>query len=113
MKRGELWRSREAVAERGHRPGYYVIVSRGFIVENDDVSTVICAPVYGRVLGLETEVVVGLDEGLPHTSGVRCDFLMLLFQSKLTALVGSLKGERLAALDRALALALDLPTATR
>lgn len=109
MNRGEIYRTREPVPERGARPGFYVIVSRQFITENDDISTVICAPVYGELLGLATEVVLGPAEGLPRRSAVRCDFLALMFKHKLTRFVGALPPEKLAALDRALAVALDLP----
>jgi len=70
------------VAERGDKPGYYVIVSRSFIAENADVSTVICAPIYSEILGLATEVVVGPEEGVPRSSAVRCDFLMLMAKLK-------------------------------
>jgi mRNA interferase MazF len=86
-----------------------VIVSRRFIAESDDVSTVVCAPVYTEVLGLSTEVVVGVDEGLPRASVVRCDFLALLFKRNLTTFVGSLTAAKVAELDRAVAIALDLP----
>jgi hypothetical protein len=37
-----------AVPERGHKPGFYVVVSRDFVAGNDDVPTVICAPVYSE-----------------------------------------------------------------
>ncbi len=87
MTRGEIYRTRERVAERGRKPGFYVVVSRAFVAENDDVSTVICAPVYSQVLGLTTEVVLGPDDGLPRTSAVRCDFLMLMFKARLTQFV--------------------------
>ena len=60
MKWGEIYRTREKVPERGHKPGFYVVVSRDFIAGNDDVSTVVCAPVYGEVLGLRTEVALGI-----------------------------------------------------
>lgn len=53
------------MAERGYKPGFYVVVSRSFIARHDDVSTVICAPVYSQVLGLITEVVLGTEDGLP------------------------------------------------
>ena len=109
MKRGEIYRTRERVAERGHKPGFYVVVSRNFIAANQDVSTVICAPVYGKVLGLTTEVVVGTECGLPRTSAVRCDFLTLMFKSKLTGFVAELPGPRMAELDAAVARALGLP----
>lgn len=54
MTRGDIYRTRER------------IVSQRLIVENEDVSTVICAPVYSEILGLVTEVVVGPEDGLPR-----------------------------------------------
>jgi mRNA interferase MazF len=109
VNRGEIYRTRERVAERGDKPGFYVVVSRGFIARNDDVSTVICAPAYSEVLGLTTEVVLGPQDGLPKTSAVRCDFLTLMFKTKLTHFVGTLSPAKLTELNRALACALDLP----
>lgn len=109
MTRGEIYRTRERVPERGGNPGLYVVVSRAFVAENDDVSTVICAPVYSQVLGLTTEVVLGPEEGLPKTSAIRCDFLMLMFKNRLTGFVATLSPEKIKALDRALMVALDLP----
>ena len=108
MNRGEIYRTRDRVAERGDKPGYYLVVSRSFIAENDDVSTVVCAPVYGEILGLGTEVVVGPEDGVPRPSAIRCDFLMLMAKIKLTAFVGSLDERKLARLDRALKIALEL-----
>ncbi len=108
MTRGEVYRIRERVAERGGKPGFYVVVSRSFIAANDDVSTVICAPVYSEILGLESEVVLGSTDGLPRTCAIRCDFLMLMFKRKLTHFVGSLSPNKIAALNRALAYALEL-----
>lgn len=108
MRRGEIYRTRERVPERGGKPGFYVIVSRSFIANNDDVSTVVCAPVYSEVLGLTTEVVLGPDDGLPRTSAVRCDFLTLMFKRKLTQFVATLSPSKTTELNRALAVALDL-----
>ena len=62
MKRGEIYRTKERAPERGNKPGFYVVVSRSFIAENADVSTVMCAPTYSNVLGLATEVVVGPED---------------------------------------------------
>ena len=109
MTRGEIYRTAERRPERGDKPGFYVVVSRAFIADNDDVSTIICAPIYSRILGISTEVVLGPDEGLPRSSAARCDFLALLFKKKLTNFVGSLSSGKAVELDRALALALDLP----
>ena len=40
--------------ERGGKPGFYVVVSRPFIAENEDLSAVVCAPLYREHLGLST-----------------------------------------------------------
>lgn len=111
MKRGDIFRSRDAVPERGHKPGYYVVVSRDFICSSPEVSTVVCAPVYSRILGLATEVPLGPGHGLAHASAARCDFLTLMFKRSLTAWVGSLRTPDVHELDRALAVALGLSEA--
>lgn len=111
MKRGEIYRTAERVPERGGKPGFYVVVSRSFIAESDDVATVVCAPVYSELLGLTTEVAIGTDEGLPRASSIRCDFLTLMFKSKLTGFVSTLVGGKLQELNLALARALELPRA--
>jgi mRNA interferase MazF len=108
VRRGEIYRTAEPLAERGDKPGFYVIVSRTFIAGNDDVSTVVCAPIYSRTLGISTEVLVGPNEGLPRPSAIRCDFLTLLFKHKLTKLVGGISAATTIELDHALAIALDL-----
>ena len=108
MRRGEIYRTQEKIAERGDKPGFYIVVSRSFIAGNDDVSTVVCAPVYSEILGLESEVVLGPAEGLPRACAIRCDFLMLMFERKLTRFIGSLPPRKIAELNRALAYALEL-----
>jgi mRNA interferase MazF len=113
MKRGDVYQTSHRVAERGDKPGYYIVVSREFIAGNDDISTVICAPVYGEILGLATEVVVGPEEGIPRASAVRCDFLMLMFKDKLTTRTGKLSSPKLLELNRALVQALDLSATWR
>jgi mRNA interferase MazF len=109
VRRGEIYRTREWVPERGAKPGFYVVVSRTLVAEHEDVSTVICAPIYSAVLGLSTEVVLGLEDGLPWTCAIRCDFLTLMFKSKLTHFVSTLPTFKLARLNRALAHALEIP----
>jgi mRNA-degrading endonuclease toxin of MazEF toxin-antitoxin module len=108
VRRGEIYHTKERVAERGHKPGFYVVVSRNFVAENDDVSTVICAPVYGEILGLRSEVILGREHGLTRESAVRCDFLTLMFKRKLTHCVGGLEAEKVKELNSALQYALDL-----
>jgi mRNA-degrading endonuclease toxin of MazEF toxin-antitoxin module len=108
VNKGEIYRTQEKVSERGHKPGFYVIVSRSFVAGNDDISTVICAPVYSETLGLRSEVVVGPDDGFPKDSSIRCDFLTLLMKSKLSHFVGALSLEKEHELNRALMYALQL-----
>jgi len=108
MERGEIYRTSERVSERGDKPGFYIVVSRAFVARSEDISTVVCAPVYSAVHGISTEVVIGPAEGLPRTSAVRCDFLTLMFKRKLTMFVSVLPPSRMAELDRALGVALGL-----
>jgi mRNA interferase MazF len=109
VRRGEIYRTRERVPERGQKPGFYVVVSRTFVAEHEDVSTVICAPIYSEILGLTTEVILGPEDGLPRSCAIRCDFLTLMFKSKLTHFVSTLSTFKLSQLNRALAHALELP----
>jgi mRNA interferase MazF len=113
VRRGEIYRTHERVSERGGKPGFYVVVSRTFVAEHEDVSTVVCAPIYSEILGLTTEVVLGPDDGLPRTSAIRCDFLTLMFKRKLTNFISTLSMPKLAELNRALAQALELPLESR
>lgn len=108
MKRGEIYKTQEKIPERGRKPGFYVVVSRDFIANCDDIETVVCAPVYGKVLGLGSEVSLGSDDGLPEESSIRCDFITLMFKRKLTHFVGTLSVEKQGELNRALAYALQL-----
>lgn len=108
MNRGEIYRTQEKIPERGYKPGFYVVVSRNFVACNEDISTIICAPVYSEILGLKSEVALGSEDGLPHHSAIRCDFLALLFKRKLTHFVGTLSTAKIKELNCALRYALEL-----
>ncbi len=106
MKRGELYR----VHKPGGDPKQYrafVIVSRQILIDSQ-FSTVVCAPVFTHGDGLSTQVAVGPDEGLKHSSWIMCDNLVSLRKTDLTQFLGSLSRARLAELDHALKMALDL-----
>jgi mRNA interferase MazF len=106
VKRGELYR----VYKPGGDPKQYrafVVVSRQILIDSQ-VSTVVCAPVFTQGEGLSTQVPVGTDEGLKHSSWIMCDNLVSLRKSDLTQFLGSLTRLRLAELDLALKMALDL-----
>ena len=85
-----------------------MIVSRDFIAGNEDVSTIICAPVYRETLGLRSEVLVSVDDGFPQESSIRCDFLTLMMKKRLTHFVGTLSQHKQQQLRHALAYALEL-----
>ncbi len=71
-------------------------------------STVVCAPIYSNYLGLQTEVEIGIDEGLKHDSSIHCDELISISKSELTNFIGSLSSQKLRELNQALKVALDI-----
>lgn len=83
------------------------MVSREALIESG-FSTVICAPVSSQHDGLATQLEVGPEDGLKHLSSIYCDALVSLPKSSLTDYVGSLGPDRMAALNRALRVALDV-----
>jgi mRNA interferase MazF len=106
VKRGELYGV--------HKPGgdpkqfrVFVIVSRQALISSK-FSTAICAPIFSNGEGLSTQVEVGPEEGLEHTSWIMCDNLVSLRKSDLTQYVGALSLAKTAKLDSALSVALDL-----
>ena len=107
MKRGEIYRNWEKLPERGHKPGFYVVVSRDFVAGNDEIVAVVCAPIYSERLGIRSEVLVGPEDGLPAASAIRCDFVTLLLKKKLAGFVGTLSAGKLKHLRLALRYALD------
>lgn len=70
--------------------------------------TVICAPVFIRGHGLETEVSVEPENGLKHRSQIGCDGLVSVPKSWLTDFVGNLSPAKLSRLSQALRIALDI-----
>ncbi len=107
MDRGELYR----VYKPSGDPKQYrtfVVVSRKALIESR-FSTVICAPVFTAGEGLSTQVAVGTEDGMKHQSWIMCDNLVSLRKTDLAHYVGSLGPAKLAQLNRALKMALDLP----
>lgn len=49
-----------------------------------------------------------IEDGLAHPSSIHCDALMSILKSTLTHYLGTLSPEKMAALDEALRVALDL-----
>jgi mRNA interferase MazF len=106
MRRGELYRVYQPPGDtKQYR--VFVIVSRQALIDTR-FPKVICAPVYTNGCGLSTQVSVGPNQGLKHESWILCDDLTTILKSALTQYVGTLSGEKLVELDRALSMALDL-----
>ena len=106
MKRGELYR----VFKPGRDPKQYrifAVVSRQVLIDSR-FSTVVCAPVFSNGEGLSTQVAIGPDEGIKHSSWIMCDNLVSVRKSELTNYVGTLSSSKLAELNAALKMALDL-----
>jgi mRNA interferase MazF len=57
---------------------------------------------------LDSQVLVGITEGLKHESSIHCDERVSLRKEVLTDFVGSLSAEKLIELNRALSFALGL-----
>ena len=106
MKRGQLYRVHKPGGDpKSHRT--FVVVSRQVLIDSR-FSTVTCAPVFTSGEGLSTQVPIGPDEGLKHSSWIMCDNLVSLRKADLTNFIGSLSRSKVADLNEALKMALDL-----
>jgi len=108
VRRGELFRVRHPSAADPRKSRVFVVVGRQAVIDSR-FSSVICAPIYSAFHGLSSQVAVGVDEGLKHESAIHCDELVSLSKAALTDYIGSLSAGKVAELNRALAVALDLP----
>lgn len=106
MRRGELYRVFKPSGDT-KKFRVFVVVSRQVALDSN-FSSAICAPVYSLGRGLLTQVPIGTVEGLKHESWIVCDDLYSIPKSALTDFVGSLSRAKLADLNRALKMALDL-----
>jgi len=106
MIRGEIYRVRDPAGDP-KRFRCFVVVSRQSLI-NTRFSSVICAPVFSRGADLETQVPIGIDEGMKHDSWIACDNLVSLRKAELSHFVGSLSRSKMQALDEALRVALGL-----
>ena len=106
IRRGELYLVKSPSGDP-RRQRVVVVVSRQALCDGQH-STLICATVYSRRLGVASEVHVGEREGLKRDSSIHCDDLRSFPRVSLTNYVGSLSTTKVAELDQALRVALDL-----
>ena len=107
MKRGDLYLLRRPGAGDPKKQRVMIVVSRQALVDSR-FPTVVCAPVFTRGHGLETEVSVGPEDGLKRQSWIGCDGLVSIPKTRLTDYIGSLSPEKLSRLSQALKIALDI-----
>lgn len=107
MIRGEIYRLAPPPGGDPKPTRCYVVVSRQTLLDSK-AGKVICAPVNTTFVGLETQLPVGVEEGLKHASCVNCDQLVLIDKARLTNFVGTLTAEKLRGLKRALRVAIDV-----
>jgi mRNA interferase MazF len=107
MKRGELYRVYKGSKTDPKRSRVFALVSRQVLIESA-FSTLICAPIYSAYVGLASQVLVGVAEGLKHDSSIHCDELISIPKSSLTDYVGRLVENKLNELDVALAVAVGI-----
>jgi len=107
VKRGELYRVRHPSGADPRRSRVFIVVGRQAAIDSR-YSSVICAPIYSSVHGLKSQVLIGIEEGLKHPSSIHCDELVSLSKSVLTDYVGCLSATKIAELNEALSVALDL-----
>jgi len=108
VKRGDLYRVAKPSSRDPRKFRVFVVVSRQVVIDSR-FSTVICAPVYSSHVGLSTQLLIGIDEGLKHESSIHCDELVSLPKSALTNYVGSVPAQKIDALNSSLKIALDIP----
>lgn|GEM_PF-3827450 len=103
MKRGEIYR----VERKGQRPTLFVILGRQAVCDSA-YATVICAPILDAYIGLNTQVPLR-EEGATPWGCIHLDALVSLPKAWLTDCVAVLTPAKMAEVERALRLALDLP----
>lgn len=107
MKRGELYRLERPSKRDPKRFRVYIVVSRNNLFPTT-FPIVVCAPVYSNYIGLQSEVEIGVAEGLKHDSCIRCDELVSIDKYELTNFIGSLSLQKIQELNLALKVALEI-----
>ena len=100
VRRGEIWLFTFTPPDK-QRP--VLVLSRPDVIRL--LSTVMVAPITSTIHGAPSEVIVGVEEGLKRDSAVNLDHVQTIAQAGLRQYVGSLSNQKMAAVCRALAIA--------
>ena len=107
LARGEIYLVSPPPGKDPKRARALIVVSRQTLCASK-ADKVVCAPVNTTADGRSTEVDVGVEEGLKHSSVINCDQLVLVPKSALTHYVGTLGSKKLVLMKDALRIALDI-----
>ena len=107
MTRGDIFRVRRPPGNDPKRSRCFAVVSRQALIDSN-AARVVCAPVNATFVGLATQVAVGIEDGLKHSSCINCDQLMTMDKVLLTDFVGRLSARKQRELRSALRVALDV-----
>ena len=105
MKRGEFYRVHKGSKHDPKDHRIFLVISRQDFIETP-FSSVVCAPVYSKYHGIDTQVEVGADEGMKHDSAIYCDALISIPKTMLTDFVSTLSDCKLKEVNTALRIAL-------
>ncbi len=103
MKRGEVrWYTFSHPDKR--RP--VLVLTRDSILDYMGEATV--APITRTIRDIPSEVMLNVEDGMPHMCAVNCDHLQTVAKDRLGALITTLPAAKLSAVSRALRFALNL-----
>lgn len=100
LSRGDIWMFAFKAPDK-QRP--VVILSRQSVIPL--LRTVLVAPITSTIHGVPSEVIVGEEHGLKHTSAINLDHVQTVNKSKIKKFIGSLDSETMDSVCRALAIA--------
>ena len=98
--RGDIWWYRFKAPDK-RRP--VLVLTRPEVIGL--LHTVMVAPITSTIHGAPSEVLVGTDEGLKHSSAVNLDHVQTVERARLVGYIGSLPDAKMRSICRALAIA--------
>ena len=98
LNRGEIWQYTFKAPDK-RRP--VVILSRQEVIPL--LNTVMVTPITSTIHGSPAEVVVGVDEGLKHTSAANLDHVQTVDKARLSRFVGHVPASKMREMCLALA----------
>jgi mRNA interferase MazF len=103
MRRGEIrWYTFQAPDKR--RP--VVVLTRDSVIGYLGETTI--APVTTTIREIPSEVVLGVEDGMPRECAINCDHIQTVTKAKIGALVATLSQAKMRELGEAVRFALDL-----